>query len=199
MGLNTDKAKALADQILKSPASKTTFLKGDLSDLEAKLADAKRRLAAAPASKKTAIKGEISDLQAKIRSAQRALAALHDKTIAINVVETHTSNGSSVFHEGGGYAHGGIIGAASGGPRSRMTLVGEQGPELVDLAAGSRVRTANQTRQILSGASGGSVAPIALTVLIGGTQIGEALIDPLRGEIRNRGGNVQVVLGQKGA
>lgn len=49
-----------------------------------------------------------------------------------------------------GFAHGGIIGAASGGPRSGMTLVGEHGPELVKLPAGSSVISNPDTRRRLS-------------------------------------------------
>lgn len=50
----------------------------------------------------------------------------------------------------GALAHGGISGAAGGGPRGRWTLVGEQGPELVNLAPGSDVRPAGETRQMLA-------------------------------------------------
>lgn len=56
-------------------------------------------------------------------------------------------------------ATGGVIGAAaSGGIRSGMTLVGERGPELAELAAGSRVRTAGDTARILAGAAAGNGA-----------------------------------------
>jgi hypothetical protein len=195
MGLTTQQAKTLADQILKTP-DKTARLRGNMEDLRKKVASAKAQLKSVPASKTTAIRGNIAQLQNVIRDAQAEIAALQGKTIVIR--STYVSGIGNVSHEGGGYAHGGIIGAASGGPRSRMTLVGEQGPELVDLAAGSRVHTANQTRQMLATGGGVSGQPIALTVVIGGTTVGTALIDPLRKEIRNQGGNVQIVLGQKG-
>lgn len=55
-----------------------------------------------------------------------------------------------------GFAHGGVVGAAaSGGVRSNMTLVGERGPELVNLAPGSQVTPAGQTAGLLAGGSGG--------------------------------------------
>ncbi len=54
-----------------------------------------------------------------------------------------------------GLASGGIAGAASGGLRSNMTLVGEHGPELLQLSAGFRVYSNNQTQQMLAGAGGG--------------------------------------------
>lgn len=47
------------------------------------------------------------------------------------------------------FAHGGVVGAAGGGPRSRRTLVGEQGPEIVDLAPGSTVHPAGESRRML--------------------------------------------------
>ncbi|AEY90753.1 phage minor tail protein [Streptomyces hygroscopicus subsp. jinggangensis 5008] len=56
----------------------------------------------------------------------------------------------SVFGKGGKKAAGGIVGAAaSGGLRSGLTLVGEQGPELADLPMGSRVWSNPDTRRKL--------------------------------------------------
>lgn len=47
---------------------------------------------------------------------------------------------------------GGGPGKATGGPASGMTLVGEQGPELVNLGPMANVMTANMTRLAMSGA-----------------------------------------------
>ena len=56
-------------------------------------------------------------------------------------------------------ATGGIVGAAAtGGIRSNSVLVGEQGPEIVDLAPGSRVHSSPDTERILSSSSGMSGA-----------------------------------------
>jgi hypothetical protein len=53
-----------------------------------------------------------------------------------------------------GEAHGGVTGtAATGGIRHNMTLVGEHGPELVDLAPGSYVHSNPDTERILGGQS----------------------------------------------
>lgn len=69
------------------------------------------------------------------------------------------------------YAHGGIIGAghaAEGGPRSGMTLVGENGhPELLDLPPGTNVKSGPDTERILSGMSQGG-GPIQLQLSFGG-------------------------------
>ncbi|MCX4778176.1 hypothetical protein [Streptomyces sp. NBC_01264] len=194
MGLNKDQAAALAAQILATP-DKTAYLTGDISDLQAKLKDARARLAAAPSAKQVAIRAEIADLLEKMRRANAAVNAVHDKTVYIRTIyQNFTSN-----HPGGqAQAHGGIIGAAGGGPRSRMTLVGEQGPELVDLAPGSRVRSNPDSKRIAAGMAGGGGGggPIVVQVMLDGRQVAEALIDPLQYEIGLRGGNVQSVIGR---
>jgi hypothetical protein len=99
----------------------------------------------------------------------------------------------------GGRAHGGIVGAfASGGtvPRAGSILVGEQGPEILEgVPAGSRVRTAGETRQILSGGGGGVTR---LEIEWVGGNAGDEFISWLRKNIRVRGGSVQGVLGVPG-
>ncbi|MFF1413365.1 hypothetical protein ACFVX6_26920 [Streptomyces sp. NPDC058289] len=194
MGLTKGEAKALADQILSTP-DKTAYLHGDISDLQAKLKDAQSRLARTPLDKQAAIRAEISDLLAKIRQAQTAVNSLDSRTVFINTVyRTFREQ-----HPGGqAQAHGGIIGAAGGGPRSRMTLVGEQGPELVDLAPGSRVRSNPDSKRIAAGmaGAGGTGGPIVVQVMLDGRQLAEVLIDPLQAQIGTRGGDVQSVLGR---
>lgn len=60
-------------------------------------------------------------------------------------------------HQGsGGYEHGGVTGAAAGGgPRSNRILVGEHGPEVVDLAPGSNVHSNPDSQRMMSGGGGG--------------------------------------------
>lgn len=69
-----------------------------------------------------------------------------------------------------GKAHGGVIGAASGGARGGRVMVGEYGPEVVDLPYGSTVTTADTTAA-MSGGGGGM--PMILV----------QLIDPMTGEV----------------
>jgi hypothetical protein len=88
-----------------------------------------------------------------------------------------------------GMAHGGIVGAAGGGPRSAMTLVGEQGPELVTLPFGSTVHPNGQSMNMLAGmAGGGGGGPIDITLVLDGRVLAKAMFDPLRGEVGKRGG-----------
>lgn len=116
-----------------------------------------------------------------------------------------------------GKAAGGIVGAAaSGGIRSGLTLVGEQGMELADLPVGSRVWSNPDTRRKLHGAQapwasmlntprrshgyapagGGGQQDVHVTLELrsSGTPQDELLLRQLRGAIRVRGGNVNVVL-----
>ncbi|MFI5524977.1 phage tail protein [Streptomyces platensis] len=93
-----------------------------------------------------------------------------------------------------GRATGGIIGAAGGGPRSAWTLVGEQGPEIVDLPYGSRVRSNPDSRRMAAAAGGGGT--VVLELHSGGARLDDLLIEIIRKAVRVRGGDVQFVLGR---
>ncbi|MFE5218401.1 MULTISPECIES: phage tail protein [unclassified Streptomyces] len=116
-------------------------------------------------------------------------------------------------HGHGKKAAGGIVGAAaSGGLRSSLTWVGEQGPELLDLPAGSRVWSNPDSRRKASapwssmlnsprrapaaGAAGGGgrPEPVIIELRSGGSQLDEMLLHILRKAIRVRGGNANIVL-----
>lgn len=198
MGMTREEARKLAGQILRTP-NKTAKLKGNLEDLKDKLADAKARLKRAPSSKTAKLRGDIADLQRKIRAAKDAIAGVKGKTVSVMVQYRSNQNPSDFARSIGGYAHGGVVGAAGGGPRSRRTLVGEQGPEIVDLAPGSRVRSNPDTKRLLAGGhAGGGGQPMVVQLQLDGRQIAEVLIDPMRSRIQSLGGNVQAVLGQQG-
>ncbi|MFD3802650.1 hypothetical protein ACFWTC_03255 [Streptomyces sp. NPDC058619] len=192
MGMTEAQARSLANQILATP-DKTAYLRANSEDLHTKLRDAQSRLAKAPLDKQASIRAEISDLMAKVRQADAAVNGLDDRTVFINTVyRTFREQ-----HPGGqARAHGGLIGAAGGGPRSRMTLVGEQGPELVDLAPGSRVRSNPDSKRIADGMAGGAGASMpVLEIQSSGSRVDDMLLELLRESIRVRGGDVQLVLG----
>lgn len=118
MGLSRKEAEALAKQIMRIP-DKTARVKGNIEDLEAKVAAAKKRLGTVPASKKASIRGDISNLEYEISRAQQRLRDIDGKTAVTYVLmKTKTSNAGTVFHEGGNYASGGPIGFPGGGPIS---------------------------------------------------------------------------------
>jgi hypothetical protein len=108
-------------------------------------------------------------------------------------------------------AAGGIVGAAaSGGLRSNLTWVGEQGPELLDLPAGARVWSNPDSRRKAAAqapwasmlnsphrapavAAGGAATaardsqPIVIQVRIGEKDFGELWVDTGRKQVRSRG------------
>ncbi|MFD3483776.1 hypothetical protein [Streptomyces sp. NPDC058665] len=140
MGLTETQARKLADQILKTP-NKTAYLRGDLDDLRAKLADAKERLRKAPSSKTAAIKGEISDLKRKIAAAERELDRLDGKT-AYTYVRTvyspkgHTGPGGiPAFARGGpiqGFPGGGLLQGPGTSTSDSILLRGSNGEYMVN-------------------------------------------------------------------
>lgn len=98
---------------------------------------------------------------------------------------------------GGGLATGGIKGAANGGVRSDLTWVGEQGPELVDLAPGSRVHSNPDSQRMASAGGGGGGGPITVNLVVDGAVLARAMFDPQRDIIRGEfGGDVQAALGR---
>lgn len=100
--------------------------------------------------------GNVNASQAAISvTAYTALAneaidwAARNRTSTIFVETVGSVNGNSVVHSR--WSGGNVGAAASGGARGSMTLVGEQGPELVRLPFGSTVLPNGQSRSILDG------------------------------------------------
>jgi len=126
------------------------------------------------------------------------LGLIKSKTVVIWTKYKTTYTNAGITHGTGDAAlatkaTGGVVGyyghAAGGGPRSNMTWVGEQGPELVDLAPGSMVHSAGDSRRMAAGMGGGSQQPIVVQLVLDGKTLAEALIDPLKGSIRSRAGS----------
>ncbi|WP_180685325.1 hypothetical protein [Streptomyces gossypiisoli] len=122
MGLNRNEAKALADQILKTP-DKTAKLRGNMEDLQRKLDEAKAKLKRVPDSRKAKVRAEISQLEAAIREARLRLTSI-DGTTAHTYIYTHHIVSAATGEarkrkpgKAGHYAQGGLIeGYATGGP-----------------------------------------------------------------------------------
>ncbi|MGW4050793.1 hypothetical protein ACWENA_08165 [Streptomyces sp. NPDC004779] len=136
---NEEAARRLANEILRAP-NKTAHLKGNISDLEAKLATAKEKLKNVPDPKKAQVRADIYQLERALQSARGQLAALDGKTATTYVTTKYQSIGTSDrYHPSGGpggfpkYARG-TDSAASG-----WALVGEEGPELVRMKGGEQV------------------------------------------------------------
>lgn len=145
------------------------------------------------------IKANIDDLKRKVASARGELNALNGKTAHTYVITHMQARKEGAHGTQLGYAHGGVVGrAATGGVRSNMTLVGEQGPELIDLAPGSHVKSNSDSRRLMAAGGGGGGQPMVVQVVLDGRQLAEVLVDPMRGVIQSKGGSVQKVLGQRG-
>ncbi|MGW4040475.1 hypothetical protein ACWEIM_30070 [Streptomyces sp. NPDC004778] len=119
MGLTRNEAKALADQILRTP-DKTARLKGNLEDLEAKLSSAKAKLKSVPDSRRAKVLAEISDLQRKIGQAKYALSTLQNKTVTVTTRYVVVGDSSAARRSGSEgsqlkYANGGLVGFPGGG------------------------------------------------------------------------------------
>ncbi|MET9943228.1 hypothetical protein ABZ086_36475, partial [Streptomyces halstedii] len=129
MGLTRGQAKALADQILRTP-DKTAKLKGNLEDLQAKLNSAKAQLKSVPDGRRAALRAEISDLTRKVAAAKAAIGSVQGKTVSVMVNYRANKNPSSFAASIGGYASGGK-------PKpGELAWVGEEGPELVRFGGG---------------------------------------------------------------
>jgi len=147
----------------------------------------------------TAVVNKLTKQQEKLEKSMASLAKSMEKLIS-----------KALGHK----AAGGIVGAAaSGGLRNGLTMVGEQGIELLDLPAGSRVISNPDTRRKLAAAqapwasmlntprrgpsygaahapagTGHGGPPLVIQLEIGGRSFGELWVDTGRREVRAHGG-----------
>lgn len=84
-------------------------------------------------------------------------------------------------------AHGGIIGADTGGARGGLTWVGEAGRELVRLPYGSTVYPHGQSEGMAAASSGGG-GQVVIQVQPGGSGLDRLFVDWLREAVRGMGG-----------
>lgn len=179
-----DSIRGISDAI--KTANTRNKLTADISQLTSKINDAKARLKTVRDAKtKAKIQADISQLIAERNRAIAALRAI-DGTTATAYIITHSKTYRSV-HDIVGKRTGGIIGARSGGVRSNLTMVGEDGPELVDLPAGSRVRSNQDSRRMVGGGPT-EAGPMVVQINVDGRMLAEALVEPQRDLIRSRGG-----------
>lgn len=194
MGLTRDQARGLTNEILATP-DKTAYLRGDVTDLKAKLSDAEASLKGTTGEKRVKIQAEIDGLKQALAAAQAQIDNMHGKTVYITEY-FQMGGGNYSGSSAGRFAHGGIIGgAATGGPRGGLTWVGEQGPELVRLPGGSTVIPAGQSASMAAAAGGGG-GSMVLEIRSGGSRMDDLLVELIRNAVRTRGGNVQTVLGK---
>ncbi len=136
------------------------------------------------------------------------LAKIKDKTVTIRMRTFGLAGANAAVGVAQqlalmGYASGGIVGqmpsvgqAASGGIRGGLTLVGERGPELMDVAPGSRVYSNGDSQRMAAGAG---TEDLAVEVSWAGSSdpLVNGIMEGLRFKIgRKFGGNVQGALGR---
>jgi hypothetical protein len=133
-----------------------------------------------------------------------AISALNQLYNEITAVEQHGGNPIqmevSAIKIGSGHAYGGNIGAAAGGgAQGGMTLVGEQGPEVVNLPYGTSVMP-NSNFNSMFGMGGPLTVRLEVASAVGGSGLERLFISWLKGAIRAIGGSgpnsVQRALGQ---
>jgi hypothetical protein len=141
---------AIADYIIKAnavPASKSTAIIAAIQagDFET----AKRLLDEASRARTVAMKADADTRQA---NAELDAVANKQRIATIQATVTGASAASSLLSQIRTPAHaaGGVI-----GPNEPVSLVGERGPELVSLPAGSRVHTAAESASMLANRAGG--------------------------------------------
>jgi hypothetical protein len=180
-------------------ANRKRKLEADITSWQHKLSQARADLKKTSSQKARAkLQADITDLNNKISSARAKLNALNGKTATTYVRTVQYGIGAEAANAAR-RATGGVVSsvgtAATGGVRNNMTLVGERGPELVNLPGGSHVRSNSDTRRIMNrGGRGGGSATLMIDAA--GDDTSQFLLRILRHAIRNEGGDVQVVLGR---
>lgn len=147
--------------------------------------------------------GEVQKFSDKFNKSFDELKTDIKVNIRINVVGLGAARaaidlGTKLAKMGYGNASGGITGAATGGLHGGMRMVGEHGPELVELPPGSRVSSNPDTERMLAGGGGGAQT-IIVQLVTDGRVLAETMVEPLRDAIRTLGqGSAQGYLGQAG-
>lgn len=182
------------DSITKAARERT--LKANISSWTSQLEKAKKELKSVPSSKKAKLEGEIADLERKISKAKADLASVHGKTVTMTL-KVGTAGMPADVRNAFGFAHGGVVGAAAvGGPRSGMVMVGEHGPELVSLPAGSTVHSNPDTQRMMAGGGGGGAGMVQTHIYIDGKSFMTAVTPAVRETVKRiSGGNVQKAFG----
>lgn len=146
--------------------------------------------------------GQIDRLEKELIAAARAAQRWEGTFTQTYVVKRRVVGNAAGTDSGiGGYAHGGVVGAANGSMSSGLTMVGESGPELVSLPAGTQVHSNPDSRRIAANGFGGTdAAPREVLGKFtidtsGSNRLIRELLAMLRLEISQQGGNVQTVLG----
>ncbi|MEU2076865.1 hypothetical protein [Streptomyces sp. NPDC013489] len=164
-------ADALARSYLAVP-DKTARLKGNIEDLQAKLATAKSQLGKVPDARKAQVRADISQLQRQLDAARNKLDTLDGKTAVTYVTTVYSSD--RVVSPDGHNGPGGFPKHARGtnSAEAGWALVGEEGPELVRMQGGERVFDHRTSMAMLSQVDAGRAAAAGLAAGMTGSTAG---------------------------
>jgi hypothetical protein len=147
---------------------------------------------------------QINALEKELIQAWRAAnqwSGTYTQTYHVVRTENRNYSGNSVT---GARASGGITGAANGSTSSGLTMVGEAGPELVNLPPGTQVHSNPDTQRMMSGGGGmggGGGGKLEIVLKFDPSHAPEAIrgmMEGIRAEVRGDGGSVQASLGVAG-
>lgn len=170
-GSKTEAIK-LANSILGIPEKHDTKIHADPEPAITAARRAKGAIGNVPNSKTTSLYANTHDAEGRLSYLQGRINAIHGKTVQMTIAYNYKTFGKP--GTGGGLAHGGIKGAASGAMSSDLTWVGENGPELLDLPPGTRVNSnPDSTRMAAQAAGGGGQTVLAFQ------RSGDAVLDDL--------------------
>lgn len=144
---------------------------------------------AIPGGVEKAFKGLAGMISSPFTSAFASVKSLWNSTVGgfgFTVPDWVPGVGGNSFH---------IPEMARGGIRGGYAIVGERGRELVRLPQGSSVIPNGTTESMLAG-GGGNGGRFVLELRSDGSRMMDLLVEILRQAIRERGGDVQVVLGR---
>jgi hypothetical protein len=133
---------------------------------------------------------------------ERAAAEVHDFVNRVNnelknirdedvYVRTHFVGGQGQAR-GGEFRTGGIKGAATGGVREGLTMVGEEGRELVRLPQGAMVYPTANTNQLMAQGGGGG-GQVVITFTSDGSPNGDYVLGLVRGSVVAQGGRLELL------
>lgn len=154
-----------------------------------------------PGRVRTTISSNVGAILGRARDLRSVLSAIDGSYIGVTI--GLSGNGVGAL---GGFRTGGIKGAAVGGARpAGMTMVGEEGPELIpNMRPGTMVHERATTAQIMrrhagaGRAGGGGGEPIVVNLVLDGMTLARALVDPTRRVVASLGGSVQDAYGPRG-
>jgi len=143
------------------------------------------------------IKGNSSGLDATVARVRANLARLSGHVITVPIRAGSYGQGLGVYAPSMFKATGGIVGrAATGGVRSNRVMVGEHGPEVMDLPPGTSVHSNPDSERMMGGAMGGTVNVRLEVDGRGGGDFERFVAEMIRRYVRVSGGNVQQALGR---